>query len=271
MEKLKVIIVGLCFLFWPVSLFLVNTPGDFIRYLAPALLVGFCILLFNRTDRIYLFPLLLIPIAEAKFAPLPLLVTIALFVFNKQKTSILFIFLSALILVLTWKNFWGQTIFQQDYNAQQEVISKSYLFPSVLEARFFQNKPRIYLNKFGNNFFALVDPNNYFFNFHPREILIDNQNLVKFPFLSLVFALFGFYYFNKYKYWQFVGVLLISSVLSLSILKIFDRNDFILWIPLSIIVYHGINLFVLKQKFLVKISFLIFLLFTIPQLIKILV
>lgn len=270
MNKLKFLIVVLCALFWPLSLFFANTFGDFINYLIPALLLGLSIFLFQRRVGFYLFPILLIPFVEPKLAVFPLIVAGLVLIFKFEKRRLVFFLLSLVVLVLTWKGFWGQTIFQPDYEAQQGIIGRLYLYPNVATARLFQNKPRIYINKFNSNFFALVDPNNYFFNFHPREILIDNQNLNKYPFMGIVFAVVGFYYLLKHPQWRFISIILASLLLSLSILKIFDRNDFLLWVPLSLVIIHGINSFKLRSERNTKIFLVVFLIFTVPELVRIL-
>ncbi len=269
MNKLKIITISSCLVFWPLSLFLSNISSDFARYAIPAFLVALSFFLLKYKVNFYPLPLIAIPFIEPKLAVFPLIVVFVIYLLDREKRNLIFALFSLLVLFVNWKPFWGQTIFQPDYEAQQEVISKGYLYPTVETARFFQNKPRIFINKFNNNFFTLVDPNNYFFNFHPREILIDNQNLNKFPFLGIIFLLFGFYYLGKHEYCKFVVILLVGSLLSLSILQIFDRNDFLLWLPLSVIIIHGINNFKFKQKKMVQISFAIFLIFTIPELIRI--
>lgn len=269
MDKLKFPITGLCFLFWPISLLVANTFGDFIRYIIPAFLVGLSIISLRAGYKFFVLPILLIPFVEPKLAVLPLIIVVILLLLHRNKKYMIFTLVSFLILIFTWKGFWGQTIFQTDYEAQQEVIGKSYLYPNVFTARLFQNKPRIYINKFNNNFFTLIDPGNYFFNFHPREILIDNQNLNKYPFLSIIFMLFGFYYLKKYPHWKFILAVLTGSILSLSILKLFDRNDFILWVPLSFVLAHGIRTFHKQQKKLRAIFYLLFFVFAVPELIRI--
>ena len=271
MSKLKFITVLFCLSFWPLNLFLANIFSDFLRYLIPALLVGLSIILFTKGAKVYFIPLLFIPFVEPKLASFPLLTLLGLFFIYKKKSSLIYITISLLIIAFMWKNFWGQTIFQYDYEAQQEVIGKSYLYPSVFMARLFQNKPRIYINKFTSNFLALTDPNNYFFKFHPREIIIDNQNLSKYPFMSIIFALFGLFYLGKNTHWKFISTVLVAGVLSLSILKIFDRNDFLLWIPILLVIIHGIRNFKFKRKLLENIFYLIFAVFTMTELLRIII
>lgn len=271
MAKLKTLIIVLCLLFWPLSLILANIFNDYIKYILPSLLVALSNFLLHKKVGFYLFPLLAIPFIEPKLAVFPVTAFLVLFLWEKQIKYLVFLLTSFLILVFTWRSFWGQTIFQPDYEAQQEIVSRTYLYPDVLTARVFQNKIRVYINKFNNNFFALSDPNNYFFNFHPREILIDNQNLNKYPFWAIGFALFGFYYLKRNPQWKLILIFLSSALLSLSILKVFDRNDFILWVPMSLVIIHGINEFRVKRKLFTKIFYFVFLAFTIPQLVRIFV
>lgn len=265
----KNIIIFLSLVFWPASIFLANTFSDFIKYLIPVLLAGLSFALFRVTKKFSLVPLLLVPFVEPKLSALPLLVALATFVWQRERRHLFLIGLSAFVLLLNWRGFWGQTIFVPDYEKQQGIIGKTYLYPSVFLARTFQNKARIYVDKFTNKFFALSDPNNYFFGFHPREIVVDNQNLKKYPFLGLIFMLFGLYYLHKNSHARFIVIISASSVLSLSILSIFDRNDFILWLPLSLILIHGIRVFEEKKWKFRCIFYVVFLVFTITELIRI--
>ena len=275
---MKNIIIILTLLFWPLSLFMANTREDFVKNIIP---LGFLIVsyfLFKKESRFYLLPSLGIPFFEAKLTLLPLTLTLCHLLFYNLKDlklkkkpflEVFLLIMSAIILFLNWKAFKGQTIFNHDYEAEQIVLDKINLYPSVFYARVFQNKPRIYLNKLSDNLFALTDPNNYFFGFHPRQIVIDNQNLKKFPFVSLLFFSFGVYFLKHFSRWRFIVLCLAASLISLSVLKAFDRVDIILWLSISLIIVHGINMISQKKRFRVVIYFL-FLLFTIPQLIRIL-
>ena len=161
-----------------------------------------------------------------------------------------------------------QTIFIKDYEAQQKVIRDTQLYQSIFLARVFHNKARIVLDKFTDNFFALTDPNNYFFGFAPRQI-VGNQNLVKFPFLSLFFFLIAIYYFKDSKSNRLIAILIVTFVVLLSCLKNFDKSDFVLWVPLSLLIVNGINI-VSKLKHS-QLLFLVYLLFSITELIRIIV
>lgn len=220
------------FLVWPINLYLVNTSSDFFSYFLPSICVGVAYFLCTKHPRSFFIPLLAIPFVTPKLAAFPLL--------TARRKNYLFLILSILVLVLTFKPFWGQTIFRLDHDSKESVIAKTYLYPHPLLARAFQNKGRIITDKFITNFFAITDPNNYFFGFHPRQITVNNQNIVKFPFLSIPLFVLGIKSFVKRKKY-FVFSLIFSSIVSLSILTNFDRNDFVLWIPLSIIAWRGLK------------------------------
>lgn len=131
-----------------------------------------------------------------------------------------------------------ETIFTKDYEAEQLILRNTQLYPTIIEARLFQNKGRIYLNKFTENFFALSDPNYYFFGLHPRPIVPDNKNLFKYPFVAIVFFFYGILEIGKFKYRKILLILSVFLLTSLSILKNFDGYDIILWFPVSSIIVH---------------------------------
>lgn len=194
---------------------------------------------------------------------------------NRLKIAVIFLclvfwplslFLSSPSLNLNFKKLRDQTIFYYDPQAQQQVIMKGYLYPTIWMSRLFQNKPSIYLERFEFNFFALTDLNNYFFAFHPREIIIDNTNLQKYPFLSIAFFLIGLYKLPKHKYFNPVGLSLVLMIIILSLLKNFDGYDFVLYFPLSAILLIGFMEFYKKPSYLKTIFVIFFLTFTIIEL-----
>ncbi len=267
--KLLHLVVGLGLIFWPIALFLNNTFSNFISYILPSFFLFSSWILLKRSSKLYFLPILFIPLIEPKLALLPFCFSLINLLWQQDKRiSFVFLFLSLLVVFVTWKPFFGQTIFSPDYEARQFVIRKTHLYPTVFMARLFQNKARIYGDKFINNFFALSDPNNYFFAFHPRPIIIENQNLNKFPFIGLLFSLFGFFYLAKSQNKKFIIKSLVACLISLSLLINFDRHDFILWLPLGLIFVHGVQEF--SQKFKkAKYVFWLFFVFAIPELIRI--
>lgn len=158
-----------------------------------------------------------------------------------------------------------RTIFHQNYQAEQRILEKINLYPTVFLARVYQNKARIYLNKASDNFLALNDLNNYFFGFHPRQV-IGNQNLKKFPFVSIVFFLAGLFFFNRLKK-KLVLALFLPSIVYLSVLENFDRIDILLWLPLSLIIIGGLEIMSGSKYW--KYVAVVFWIFTLPQLVRI--
>lgn len=236
---LKKITIFLVLVTWPISLFLNNTPKDLLNYLLPFL--------------------------NPKFAIFPLIFVLIYFKFKKP----LLILISIVILVIWIKPFFGQSIFITNNDAKEMLIQKGNLYNSVFLARLFQNKVRIPMDKFSNNFFALTDPNNYFFGFAPGQIKVDNQNLDKFTFLSLPFLLVGLYtiFKEKVSHHKLLLSFFATAIINLSFLTNFDRNDFILWIPISLIIIHGVN--TLDQKFkYAKYYELTFIIFSVVEIIR---
>ena len=221
------IIIFLSLILWPINLFLNNTLSDFFSYTLPVI--------FLSLSLVSPFFILLIGIVETKLILLPI-------IFSLINKKWLILILSLVGFLFQFQNFKGQTIFIPDYEAQQTILRNTYLYPNIPMARVFQNKVRVYLNKFSYNFFALTDPNNYFFGMHPGQITLTNQNLYKYSFAALPFFIYGLYHINKSKFRKFIITSFLAGVLSLSLLTNFDRNDFILWFPISLTIIHGINL-----------------------------
>lgn len=170
------------------------------------------------------------------------------------------------------KNFllenFTKTIFHQDYQAEQRILEKINLYPTVFFARVYQNKARIYLDKASDNLLALTDLNNYFFGFHPRQIA-GNLNLKKFPFVSIIFFLTGLYFFNRLKQKKLIPYLALSPLVYLVLLEKFDRIDILLWPSLSLVILGGLEI-VSKSKYWKYVT-IVFWVFTLPQLVRILI
>lgn len=225
------------FAMWPIALMLHNRNLDIIKYILPTILLLISFLMYKKDKKYYFLPTFLIPFIDPKLAILPFLITLL----GKNKS--IFILISLIPILIFIKPFWGQTIFIKDYEKTQEIIRNTYLYPNVLTARTYQNKVKIVTDKFNSNFFALIDPNNYFFAFHPREVYTNNQNLNKFPFITIILFIIAFFNLEKLKNKKFILITLVASILSLSILTNYDRNDFILWVPISLLILEGYRKF----------------------------
>ena len=218
----------LLFSLWPLSFLLENGLKDFLLFFLPSLLLLLSFLLFRRRNWLWVVLLLM-------------------------------------VVAFNFRGLYNNSILNYNNDLRQAVIEKSYLYPNIWLPRIFQNKLNVYWDKFSFNFFALVDPNNYFFNFHPREITIDNQNLQKFPFLSIVLFLIGLYNLSKNPDRNFLLTTIPILILNLSLLKNFDRYDFSLYFPISLIIFSGLKIFKLHFKKRQEIFFGLFLIFTVIE------
>ena len=263
---------GIGLIFWPLSLFLANTQENFIHYLIPTLLLIISYLLYLKNSKVFLFPPILIAIIEIKLLPFILIFLFISMLSNPGGKRIV-LFLLLLIMVtyglLNRQLIMEQIVLKFDYEKQQEVIREIHLYPNVLMARIFQNKVRLVADKYTENLFALSDPNNYFFSNHPREDATINQNLVKYPFLSIIPVLLGFYYLRKDKNSKFMLTVLVSAIFGLSLLINFDRHDFILYLPLSSVFIAGFNI-LMKTKAIISYSFIfVFIVLSLIELVRI--
>ncbi len=172
-----------------------------------------------------------------------------------------------LILNVSHLQFSLETVFKKDDKDVQLILQNIAPYPNRTIARFFQNKPRIYINKYLNNFFAITDPNYYFFSAHPRPVE-GNINISKYPFASILFLLISIFNIRKMKYKQPVTIVLITSLIFLPFLSNFDGFDFILWIPISLLIINGVNILEAKNKKIFTVASLVFILFSIPEILR---
>lgn len=268
---LKNIAVFLLLILWPLNLYQHNTYDNFIGYVIPAILLATSYLMSKNNNEDYYIPILTVGLFEKKLLLLPILFFTFKILSKFTRKTLFFLLFSVLMLCIFFKPFWGQTIFYKDYEAEQLVLRNIHLYPNAILARVFQNKPLIIVDKLSYNFFALTDPNNYFFAFHPRPIPLENQNMFKYPFIALFFIIYGIVNLKQSKSYEFLTILFFSSLISLVILKNFDRNDFILWVPISLISIHGINIFKNSNTKVFKVISLLFVIFAIPEVIRALI
>ena len=261
---MKKIIIILGAIFWPLSLFLTNQPQFFLNYTISAALLIIFFLISIKKGRVFLFPILIIPFIDVKLTLL-LFTIFAGLIATKIKIpnyhKIIYFTFSIIIFTTVHQAFLQQSIFKYDYEKRQEVLREIHFYPNPTMARIYQNKARIITDKFTDNFLALIDPGNYFFSFHPREDVLINQNIIKYPFIAIIPVLLGFLEIRKLKQWKFILSTFIAGVFALSFLEIFDGSDFILWLPLTLVFVHGIDIiYKSKNKNLHKFFLYIFIL-----------
>jgi len=265
-KKIAIILIAIL---WPLSLFSSNTFPNFIHYIIPSLLIVISLFLYDKKFKYYFLPILAIPVVEPKLAILPVIYFLINLIVKRDKSFFKYLAISIIILGIFWKPFFGQTILKFDYEASQLAIQKSHLYNSIPLARTFQNKLRAPLNKFSNNFFSIIDPNNYFFGFAPHQIKLDNQNLNKFPFIAIIFIIIGLINLETLKRKDIILSLLVASIFNLSLLGIFDRQDFVLFIPIFLLIIHGVNIMEKKNKKLSIVILLMTIIFAIPEILRI--
>ena len=132
------------------------------------------------------------------------------------------------------------SIFHLESENIQSIIRKTSPYPTAFLARVFQNKASIPITKFEHNLTALLDPNNYFFGYHPREIF-GGANAVKFPFVALPFFFFGLFSLPRTKTGKLFILSLIGLVLLLSLVNNFAAYDFVLYFPLAYVFLLGLR------------------------------
>jgi len=232
--------------FWPLDLFLENSFFSFLQYTVPAALTYLSII--NPVFS------LVIPLIIPKLTLLPVLILFIFLTINKinKKHFAFLVCIWTVIAIFKFSDFYGQTIFKSDYEAQQQVVRNTQLYNNIFMARLMHNKARIRLDAFNQHLFELIDPGNYFFEFHPRLPDSSNQQLSKFPFIAIVPMLTGFLNIRKIKNYKTILGLIAASLLSLSVLKIYDRHDFILYIPLALIIINGLNIIFKSQNIYTK-------------------
>lgn len=161
-------------------------------------------------------------------------------------------------------NYYHFSIFASDDQAPLVISTKRSIYRSDFLGRLFNNKATFIFGRFKSNFFAIIDPNNYFFGFHPREIVRENLNIEKFPFISIFFLIYAIYRIKSINGAKLWVVIFLALTVLLSLAN-FDKVDFILYPIFAGFMIRGI-ITMSREKprlFLTVSLFLIF--FAIPQ------
>lgn len=133
-----------------------------------------------------------------------------------------------------------ETIF---YSATQEESldfqQKLSLDTSQIK-RFYYNKTTIYKERYLKNFLVLMDLNNYFFEMHPREDVAGVDYRFKYPFWAIIFLIPAIKTTinNKKKYLK-IWLGLLMGIIFLSFFKKVDGLDFVLFLPITFLLYLG--------------------------------
>ena len=127
----------------------------------------------------------------------------------------------------------------QTPNESQAFKEKLSLTTSPIK-RIYYNKTTLFLNRYFANLVNLLDPNNYFFNSHPRGDVSYFVYRQKFPYLYIFPFILGlFTYIDSKK-----NKLLFSSVIYLILLSFFENTDLLdfgLFFIINYFIYLGLK------------------------------
>lgn len=109
--------------------------------------------------------------------------------------------------------------------------------------RVFYNKYSVYLERYTENLFYLVDINNYFFSGHPREDISGLSHRFKYPYIYLVPFLVGglVVISSQSKKRLLMFTLTIIAVLITPVFRNMDGFDFLMFFPISYLIVRGIK------------------------------
>jgi hypothetical protein len=145
------------------------------------------------------------------------------------------------IFLFSFKSFYAYSIFTPDPLAQDTLIKKISIIPNRNLARIFENKTTIAQEKFKSNLFLSLDLNNYFFSLHPRELVGENQNLAKFPYLALFPFLIGLFFIPENKHKKWIITTFAAAAISLGFINNQDKFDFLIFMPVFLVCFYGIR------------------------------
>lgn len=256
--------VALVLALWPLSFYLANKDSWLPFFFAFAIILLDWIL-YLKNIKFHFFLYLLLPLVHPAFLAFPFFAFLLIVMPIKKVPSwknlslVIYTVLLVFISLFTYKTFYAYSIFTPDPLAFDTLNKKISLIPNRNLARIYENKTTIFQDKLKSNIFISLDPNNYFFSYHPQEIG-GNQNLSKFPYPALILFLIGLYFLpeNKHKNWLFS--FFITAVISIAFINNQDRFDTLLYLPVSLISFYGLR----KIAESSKINFLFFSIFFIP-------
>jgi|WetSurMetagenome_2_1015567.scaffolds.fasta_scaffold41667_2 hypothetical protein len=235
------IITFLTITFWPLSLILANGQTWAVYLLASAVILVDWFLYLKKFPYHY-FVYLVLPLIHPVFLIFPF----AMLLFNFRDLKKPFFLASyGLILVvvslLSYKTFYNYSIFTPDPLAWDTLNKKISFIPNSYMAKIFENRTTIAQNKFKSNFFLSLDLNNYFFSMHPREIMGDNQNLNKFPYLAIIPFLLSLFFIpeNKHKKWLLTTIF--AAVITLGFINNPDKFDILIFVPFFLLCFYGLK------------------------------
>ena len=132
-----------------------------------------------------------------------------------------------------------KTIFFPITQEEQVSINTKLGLDTSLVKKFYYNRTTAFKERYLNNFLILIDQNNYFFIMHPREGIPDIVNRFKYPFWAIIFLVSAIIVTIKNKKYFKIWLLFFIEISILSFFKKIDGLDFILFLPISYLLYLG--------------------------------
>jgi hypothetical protein len=134
-----------------------------------------------------------------------------------------------------------KTIFFPKTPEEEISINTKLGLEASLVKKIYYNRTTVFKDRYINNLLILIDPNNYLFIMHPREGIPNIVNRFKYPFWAIIFLIPGIYKSVRNKRYFKIWLLFFFEVLILSFLREIDGLDFILFFPISWLIYLGIK------------------------------
>ena len=245
----------LIFIFWP-FLYVLSNRSDSIIFILAALVLLVDRFLYLRKYQYHYFTYLVLPLLHPAYLFFPIVAILFYWSDIKKMSLVIYAVFLIFISFFSWQSFYTYSIFTPDPLAFDTLNKKISLVPNRNLARLYHNKTDIFQDKFKANIFTSLDPNNYFFALHPREIF-ENQNLHKFPFLAIILFLIGLYLLIKSTDRRWIVSTLLAGIFSIAMINNQDKFDLILYLPIFLICLVGLKkIFTLPPVYYLFFSFL---------------
>jgi len=132
-----------------------------------------------------------------------------------------------------------ETIFFEPSQDEKWEYSKKLALDTSKIKRIYYNKTTIVKDRYFKNFLVLTDLNNYFFTMHPREDVSGVNYRFKYPFVALLFLIMAIKITIDQKIYLRIWLIILGEIFVLSFLRNMDGLDFILYFPITYLLYLG--------------------------------
>jgi len=133
----------------------------------------------------------------------------------------------------------AETIFYPATEEETWNFQKRLALDTTKIKKIYYNKTTIVTKRYFKNFLVMMDLNNYFFGMHPREDVSGVDYRFKYPFEAILFLIIAIKLTCKNKKYIKVWLIILVEILILSFLKQIDGWDFILFFPITYLLYSG--------------------------------